>query len=157
MVAVSSNAGRPWGRTGAPYAPEAPWKEAAKYLRLIVGRYLKGNALLREVEEAMVILRAAAPVAGDAPKPSDPLLEKSVDLNGPITDASFRRLYELARDNRTILEMQVQYKTSGMVVEIVSSVGLPRKIETKLTTESAARAMIFALEANTKPKRGTTR
>ncbi len=53
------------GRAAVPYYPEAPHIEAAKHLRLMAARYIAGRALLREVEEAMVMLRAAVPLPGD--------------------------------------------------------------------------------------------
>lgn len=52
-----------------PYYPRSPEIEAAKHLRLVVGRYIANRASMREIEEAMVMLRQVAPVAGDiAPK-----------------------------------------------------------------------------------------
>jgi len=64
-MARSSNGRSYTGRANVPYIPRAPHIAAAKYLRLMADRYSRGEALLREVEEAMVMLRAAAPVAGD--------------------------------------------------------------------------------------------
>lgn len=70
---ASKNAGRSTsGEAKVPYYPQAPHIEAAKHLRLTVTRYIAGRALLREVEEAMVMLRAAAPVAGDRGVRKDP-------------------------------------------------------------------------------------
>lgn len=53
-----NNAGR--STTGGPMVPEyleAPWREAAKHLRLTVTRYLADRVLFRDVEEAMEMLR----------------------------------------------------------------------------------------------------
>ncbi len=61
-----NNRGR--STTGGPAVPHClstPAKEAAKFLRLVADRYIKDRASLRDVEEAMVMLRAVAPVAGD--------------------------------------------------------------------------------------------
>lgn len=61
-----SNAGRSTtGEAKVPYYRQADHIEAAKHLRLTVTRYINDRALLSEIEEAMVMLRAAAPVPGD--------------------------------------------------------------------------------------------
>lgn len=55
-----SNEGR--STTGGPKVPyymRAPHIEAAKHLRLTVNRYINERASLREIEEAMDMLRAA--------------------------------------------------------------------------------------------------
>jgi hypothetical protein len=63
---TSKNAGRSTtGEARVPYYRQADHIEAAKHLRLTVTRYIADRAALREVEEAMVMLRAAAPVAGE--------------------------------------------------------------------------------------------
>ena len=63
---MTSNRGRSTtGEPAVPYQIRAPHIEAAKHLRLIAGRYINDRATLREVEEAMVMLRQVAPVAGD--------------------------------------------------------------------------------------------
>lgn len=54
------------GGAAAPYQPRAAHIEAAKHLRLMATRYIADRASLREVEEAMVLLRQVAPVVGDA-------------------------------------------------------------------------------------------
>ena len=65
-AAGSKNAGRSVaGGPKVPYYQQADHIEAAKHLRLTVTRYIADRASLREVEEAMVMLRAAAPVAGE--------------------------------------------------------------------------------------------
>jgi len=62
----SKNAGRSTtGDPKVPYQIRAPHIEAAKHLRLTVTRYINDRAALREVEEAMVMLRQVAPVAGE--------------------------------------------------------------------------------------------
>lgn len=55
-------------RTGGPAVPyyySGAHMEAARHLRLTVTRYIADRANLAEVEEAMAMLRAAAPVAGE--------------------------------------------------------------------------------------------
>jgi len=47
------------------YYPESEIKEAAKYLRLIVGRFLKGDASLSEVQRAIKILNEALEQPGE--------------------------------------------------------------------------------------------
>lgn len=65
-TSTSKNAGRSTtGEAKVPYYRQADHVEAAKHLRLTVTRYIADRAALREVEEAMVMLRAAAPVAGE--------------------------------------------------------------------------------------------
>lgn len=53
------------GRAAVPYQPRAPHIEAAKHLRLTVTRYINDRASLRDIEEAMVMLRQVAPLPGD--------------------------------------------------------------------------------------------
>ena len=53
------------GEAAVPYYVRGAHIEAAKHLRLTVTRYLAERASLRDIEEAMVMLRAAAPVPGD--------------------------------------------------------------------------------------------
>lgn len=48
-----------------PYYPSSKHIEAAKYLRLTVTRYINNRGSLREIEEAMAMLRAEAPVTGE--------------------------------------------------------------------------------------------
>lgn len=61
-----SNRGRSTtGEPQVPYYRQAPHIEAAKHLRLTVTRYINDRASLADVEEAMVMLRAEAPVAGE--------------------------------------------------------------------------------------------
>lgn len=61
-----SNAGRSTtGEAKVPYYRQADHIEAAKYLRLTVTRYIADRASLNEIEEAMVMLRSAAPVQGE--------------------------------------------------------------------------------------------
>jgi hypothetical protein len=63
---TKTNAGRSTtGEARVPYYRQADHIEAAKHLRLTATRYIADRAALREVEEAMVMLRAAAPVAGE--------------------------------------------------------------------------------------------
>jgi hypothetical protein len=63
---VSKNAGRSTtGDPKVPYYLSSPHIEAAKHLRLTVTRYINERANLNDVEEAMVMLRSAAPVKGD--------------------------------------------------------------------------------------------
>ena len=54
------------GGPAVPYYHRGAHMEAARHLRLTVTRYIAERATLAEVEEAMVMLRAAAPVAGEA-------------------------------------------------------------------------------------------
>ena len=61
-----SNAGR--STTGAPKVPyytRGAHIEAAKHLRLTVTRYLADRASLKDIQEAMAMLVAAAPVEGE--------------------------------------------------------------------------------------------
>jgi hypothetical protein len=63
---MSKNSGR--STTGAPkvpYQPGSPHLEAARHLRLTVTRYINERASLSEIEEAMAMLRAVAPVKGE--------------------------------------------------------------------------------------------
>jgi hypothetical protein len=53
------------GRAQVPYYLGSPAVEAAKHLRLMATRYIAGRASLAEIEEAVVMLRSVAPVAGD--------------------------------------------------------------------------------------------
>lgn len=53
------------GGPAVPYYRMSEHIEAAKYLRLTVNRYINDRASLREIEEAMTMLRASAPVAGE--------------------------------------------------------------------------------------------
>lgn len=48
-----------------PYYIQSQHIEAAKHLRLTVTRYISERASLREIEEAMSMLRAEAPVQGE--------------------------------------------------------------------------------------------
>lgn len=58
---MKNNRGRSTtGKAAVPYYPARPEVEAAKYLRLTVTRYISDRASLREVEEAMTMLREAA-------------------------------------------------------------------------------------------------
>lgn len=78
---MKSNRGRSTtGEAQVPYYPGKPHIDAAKHLRLTVGRYINDRALLRDVEEAMEILRAAVgppippipPVPRSTPAPLAP-------------------------------------------------------------------------------------
>lgn len=53
------------GDPDVPYYVRGAHIEAAKHLRLTVTRYLAERASLADIEEAMTMLRAAAPVAGE--------------------------------------------------------------------------------------------
>jgi hypothetical protein len=53
------------GGPKVPYYPRGAHIEAAKHLRLTVTRYLADRASLKDIREAMVMLEAAAPVAGE--------------------------------------------------------------------------------------------
>lgn len=58
---ASNNRGRSTtGEAAVPYYLGTPAQEAAKHLRLTVTRYLADRASLREIEEAMAMLRDAA-------------------------------------------------------------------------------------------------
>lgn len=62
----SKNAGRSTtGGAKVPYYPLSAHLEAAKHLRLMVTRYINDRATLFEIEDAMTMLRAAAPVQGE--------------------------------------------------------------------------------------------
>ncbi len=55
-----SNRGRSTtGGPAVPYYPGTPVEEAAKHLRLMVTRFLAKRASLKEIEEAMAMLRQA--------------------------------------------------------------------------------------------------
>lgn len=63
----SKNAGRSTtGEPNVPYYIQSPHIEAAKHLRLTVTRYISDRASLREIEEAMSMLRAAHAVGAEA-------------------------------------------------------------------------------------------
>ena len=69
---ASKNAGRSTtGEPKVPYYIQAPHIEAAKHLRLTVTRYINDRAALREVEEAMALLRSAVSTTS-TPSPQDP-------------------------------------------------------------------------------------
>lgn len=53
------------GGPKVPYYPQSAHIEAAKYLRLTATRYIAGRATLNDVQEAMAMLVAAAPVSGE--------------------------------------------------------------------------------------------
>lgn len=53
------------GRAAVPYYALSQHIECAKHLRLTVSRYINDRASLREIEEAMAMLRAVAPVVGE--------------------------------------------------------------------------------------------
>jgi len=56
----SKNSGRSTtGGPAVPYYPASQRIEAAKYLRLVVTRYINDRASLREIDEAMTFLRQA--------------------------------------------------------------------------------------------------
>lgn len=64
---TSKNAGRSTtGEPKVPYYIQSQHIEAAKHLRLTVTRYISERASLREIEEAMSMLRSEAPVQGEA-------------------------------------------------------------------------------------------
>jgi hypothetical protein len=50
-----SNEGRPWarGESATPQQPDTALRMAARHLRLMADRYLKGNAPARDVDEAV--------------------------------------------------------------------------------------------------------
>lgn len=61
-----SNRGRSTtGRAAVPYYPRSQHIEAAKHLRLTVTRYIADRASLADIQEAMAMLVAAAPVSGE--------------------------------------------------------------------------------------------
>lgn len=146
-----SNAGRSWARGGAPYAPQAKWKEAAKYLRLTVTRYLAERALLRDVEEAMMMLRQVAPVAGDVKRPDDPMLKPR-----EISGESERRFREYARAG-VISELSFTYSGEGCRVDsFISSVPIRAAVRMPpIKTESEALELLFAIEAAHEQTRNT--
>lgn len=73
-----SNRGRSTtGRAAVPYYTRGAHIEAAMHLRLTVTRYLADRASLAEIEEAMAMLRAAAPVAGERGHRTDELQRRS--------------------------------------------------------------------------------
>lgn len=65
-----SNGGRSTtGDAKVPYYRESDVREAAKYLRLTVTRYLAGRALMSDIDVAVMLLRQVAPVPGDVGQP----------------------------------------------------------------------------------------
>ncbi len=63
---MSKNAGRSTaGGPAVPYYRQSDHIEAAKHLRLTVTRYIADRASLDDIREAMTMLVAAAPVAGE--------------------------------------------------------------------------------------------
>jgi len=61
-----SNRGRSTsGEAQVPHYSLSQHIDAAKHLRLTVTRYINRRATLEDVERAMVVLRACAPVKGE--------------------------------------------------------------------------------------------